>query len=121
MALKSRLKYLDSSQPIYLQEIVRIAEKLQKDPAQIILSWRGRSLTVIVNCSTTWERCQKSSKESRIKSNFDLFELDKGEFDAIENISRQSGQKDSAAWIRFGTQLFSPTKDFNRLDHRILE
>ena len=35
----------------------------------------------------------KSSTESRIKSNFDLFELDKADFEAIEGIAGKVGQK----------------------------
>jgi len=35
----------------------------------------------------------KSSTESRIKSNLDLFELDKSDFDAMEGIAYKSGQK----------------------------
>ena len=35
----------------------------------------------------------KSSTEARIKSNFELFELEKGDFDAIEKITENVGQK----------------------------
>ena len=35
----------------------------------------------------------KSSKESRIKSNFDLLELDQADFDAVEGIAALKGQK----------------------------
>jgi len=35
----------------------------------------------------------KSSTESRIKSNLELFELDKEDFDAIEGITAKKGQK----------------------------
>jgi diketogulonate reductase-like aldo/keto reductase len=35
----------------------------------------------------------KSSSESRIKSNIDLFELDQADFDIIEGIAMKEGQK----------------------------
>jgi diketogulonate reductase-like aldo/keto reductase len=35
----------------------------------------------------------KSSTEARVKSNFELFELEKGDFDAIERITETVGQK----------------------------
>ena len=35
----------------------------------------------------------KSSQESRIKSNFELFELDQADFDAVEGIAAKTGQK----------------------------
>lgn len=35
----------------------------------------------------------KSSTEARIKSNFELFELDKEDFEAIERITETVGQK----------------------------
>lgn len=35
----------------------------------------------------------KSSKESRMKSNFELFELDKSDFDAIGKITENVGEK----------------------------
>jgi diketogulonate reductase-like aldo/keto reductase len=35
----------------------------------------------------------KSSTESRIKSNFELFELEKHDFDAVEGIAGNVGQK----------------------------
>jgi len=75
---------------------VKVAEKLQKDPAQVILSWLGRSLVVMANGMIVQRGnvvIPKSSTESRIKTNFDLFELEKEDFDAVEDISRQSGQK----------------------------
>ena len=35
----------------------------------------------------------KSSTEARIKSNFELFELDQSDFEAIERITDKVGQK----------------------------
>lgn len=35
----------------------------------------------------------KSTSEARIKSNFDLFELDQEDFDAMEGIATKEGQK----------------------------
>jgi glycerol 2-dehydrogenase (NADP+) len=49
----------------------------------------------------------KSSTESRIKSNFELFELDKKDFDAIERITSEKGQKRycNLDWM-WGSHLF---------------
>jgi diketogulonate reductase-like aldo/keto reductase len=50
----------------------------------------------------------KSSTEQRIKSNFDVFELDKTDFEAIEAIAGKVGQKRfgnlDAMW---GSSLFA--------------
>jgi diketogulonate reductase-like aldo/keto reductase len=68
---------------------------MDKEPAQVILSWLGnlqfgRRLMIVQRGVAV---IPKSSTESRIKSNFELFELDKEDFDAIEGITAKKGQK----------------------------
>ena len=69
---------------------------MDKEPAQVILSWLGIShLTDQV--ANLVQRVNvvipKSSTEKRIKSNFELFELEKADFDAVEGIAGRVGQK----------------------------
>ncbi|ODN98327.1 hypothetical protein L198_03571 [Cryptococcus wingfieldii CBS 7118] len=60
-------------------DIIKIAEKLKKDPAQVLVAWGAyQGFSVI----------PKSVTASRIKSNFEDFELPKEDFEAINKIGK---------------------------------
>ncbi|ODN83423.1 hypothetical protein L202_01565 [Cryptococcus amylolentus CBS 6039] len=68
-------------------DLIKIAEKLKKDPAQVLIAWGAyQGFSVI----------PKSVTASRIKSNFEDFELPEEDFEAINKIGKANYARGNA-------------------------
>ncbi|KAF1960154.1 Aldo/keto reductase [Byssothecium circinans] len=64
--------------------VLDIADKRKAAPAQIMLSW---------GVSRGWSVIPKSVTEERIKANLGVFELDDGEMDRLNELSKKEGRR----------------------------
>lgn len=84
---------------------------MQKDPAQVIFSWLGIYICPEIELIAVQRGnavVTKSSKKSRIESNFQLFELLQSDFDNIEEIARKEGEIRFGDWDKlWGSKLFA--------------
>lgn len=78
--------------------VIELAEKLGKTPAQVVLSWVVQRGIVVLTKSVT---------PSRIKSNFDVFELPQDAFQKINSLDRNHRYNLPA---RLGVDIFGDAK-----------
>lgn len=75
-------------------EIIAIAKELNKQPAQVLISWAVQRDTVVL---------PKSVTESRIKANFEVFELSRDIFETLNEMDRSTRYNFPARW---GANIF---------------